>query len=70
MVLGTHLVNYTALAYPHVTLLPFRDIKSLNVFLTKGGLCKLGDFGISKIMTSQTQMAESVSRVHAMLSIC
>ncbi|XP_078464797.1 serine/threonine-protein kinase Nek9 isoform X1 [Lampetra planeri] len=36
-----------------------RDIKTLNIFLTKSDLIKIGDFGISKILDSRSQMAES-----------
>ncbi|XP_067943370.1 serine/threonine-protein kinase Nek9-like [Watersipora subatra] len=49
----------SAVAFIHDLGIIHRDIKSLNIFLTKGGLCKVGDFGISKVMTSKTQMAES-----------
>ncbi|KAL6750076.1 kinase-like domain-containing protein [Haematococcus lacustris] len=34
-----------------------RDIKSQNIFCSAGGLLKLGDFGVSKVLSSTWQLA-------------
>ncbi|XP_072031366.1 serine/threonine-protein kinase Nek9-like isoform X2 [Amphiura filiformis] len=49
----------SAIAHIHGQGILHRDIKTLNIFLTKSGLIKLGDFGISKQVGADA-MAETV----------
>jgi NIMA (never in mitosis gene a)-related kinase len=36
-----------------------RDLKTQNVFMTADGRCKLGDFGVSKVLSGTTQLAST-----------
>ncbi|KAJ8308251.1 hypothetical protein KUTeg_013125, partial [Tegillarca granosa] len=50
----------SALSYIHEYGVIHRDMKTMNVLMTKSDLLKLGDFGISKNLESQSQMAETL----------
>ncbi|XP_021346577.1 serine/threonine-protein kinase Nek9-like isoform X2 [Mizuhopecten yessoensis] len=47
----THIHNYGII---------HRDVKAMNIFMTKTDLLKLGDFGISKLLESKGEMADSL----------
>lgn len=49
-----------ALDYVHHHGILHRDLKSSNIFLAGGGIVKLGDFGICKVLESYTHMARSM----------
>eukprot|EP00698_Gefionella_okellyi_P017900 TRINITY_DN5309_c0_g1_i1.p1 TRINITY_DN5309_c0_g1~~TRINITY_DN5309_c0_g1_i1.p1 ORF type:complete len:968 (-),score=200.79 TRINITY_DN5309_c0_g1_i1:40-2943(-) len=49
-----------ALQHIHAKNVLHRDLKTQNIFLKKNGLVKLGDFGISRVLNSETEMARTV----------
>lgn len=49
-----------ALSYLHEKNVLHRDIKSQNVFLTKMGIVKLGDFGISTVLRNAQELHQTV----------
>lgn len=50
----------TSLEFIHIRRVIHRDIKTQNLFLTGNNTVKLGDFGISKVLESTTQVAMTV----------
>lgn len=49
-----------ALQHMHHQRVLHRDIKSLNVFLGQKGVVKLGDLGVAKVLSTQTNCAQTL----------
>ena len=49
----------SALAYVHDRKILHRDIKTQNIFLDEGGVVKLGDFGVAKVLGSTMALAST-----------
>lgn len=50
-----------ALQYVHDSKVLHRDLKTQNIFLTKNGTVKLGDFGIACILTNTAENAKTMA---------
>lgn len=53
-----------ALRHIHSKNILHRDLKAQNVFITRAGSLKLGDFGISKVLNSTSDFAKTVIGVY------
>lgn len=49
-----------AIQYVHAKNILHRDLKTQNIFLTKDGYAKLGDFGISRPLNSTLDLASTL----------
>lgn len=48
-----------ALQYLHSQRILHRDIKSANIFMTRGGIVKIGDLGVAKVLGTNTGFART-----------
>jgi NIMA (never in mitosis gene a)-related kinase len=58
----------TALEFLHDNKIMHRDIKAKNVFLTSKCVIKLGDFGVSRVMKPQEEIAQTYAGTYTNIS--
>jgi NIMA (never in mitosis gene a)-related kinase len=58
-IMDMFLQTASAVRYIHSKKVLHRDLKTQNIFIAKGGIIKLGDFGISKVWSLSTSRAET-----------
>ena len=49
-----------AIKHTHDKKILHRDLKSQNIFMTKRGILKLGDFGIARVLSNTKSRAKTV----------
>ena len=59
-----------ALWHVHSKNVLHRDLKSQNIFIAEGGIVKLGDFGIARVLSSDTELAKTAVRGQAGRRAC
>lgn len=60
-IMDMFLQTASAVQYIHSKKVLHRDLKTQNIFIAKGGIVKLGDFGISKVLEKTDQFATTVT---------
>ena len=54
----------SGISYMHEQKVLHRDLKTANIFMTKSGILKVGDFGVAKVMSSQIKAKTVIGTPH------